>query len=230
MSKKDTGDIDPAWLAPTRFMDYETPEVQRFVQDSVGASTTARDQAIRLYYAVRDRIRYDPYSMRMEPECFAASRVVQTGIGYCVTKALLYAACLRAVGIPARPGFADVRNHLSTERLLKLMDTDLFIWHGYVALLVEGKWVKATPAFNIEMCQRFQVQPLEFDGLTDSLMHPYDMRKQRHMEYVLQRGEWDDLPFDELVVDTKAAYPRLLASSESKSRGDFAHEDVHKDP
>ena len=220
--------IDPAWLAPTRFMDYETRQVQHFVHDAVGDATTPREKAIRLYYAVRDRIRYDPYSMRMEAECFAASRVLQDGIGYCVPKAMLYAACLRAVGIPARPGFADVRNHLTTERLLELIGTDLFIWHGYVALLVEGKWVKATPAFNIEMCQRFDVQPLEFDGLTDSLMHPYDMRRQRHMEYVLQRGECDDLPFDELVADMKAAYPRLLEFARSKSRGDFAREAIHE--
>lgn len=228
MNSESDGYVDPAWLATTRFMDYETPEVQRFVRDTVGDATTPRDKAIRLYYAVRDSIRYDPYSMRMEAECFTASRVLQEGVAYCVPKAVLYAASLRAVGIPARLGFADVRNHLTTERLSKLIGTDLFIWHGYVALLVEGKWVKATPAFNIEMCQRFHVQPLEFDGLADSLMHPYDTRNQRHMEYVLQRGESDDLPLEELIADMKATYPRLLAMSGSKS-GDFAHEAIHED-
>ena len=230
VNKMETMRIDPAWLAPTRFMNYEAPEVQRFVRDAVGTATTARDKAIRLYYAVRDSIRYDPYTMCMKAECFAASHVLQEGLGFCVTKAILYAASLRAVGIPARPGFADVRNHLTTERLLDLIGTDLFIWHGYVALLLEDKWVKATPAFNIEMCQRFHVRPLEFDGLTDSLMHPYDARNQRHMEYVSQRGEYDDLPFDELVADLKATYPRLLALSEGKSRGDFAHETIHEEP
>lgn len=222
----ETGHVDPAWLAPTRFMDYQSPEVQNFVRAAVGAAATPREKAIRLYYAVRDSIRYDPYSMRMEAEYFTASRVVKDGLAYCVPKAVLYAASLRAVGIPARLGFADVRNHLTTERLLKLIGTDLFIWHGYVALQVEGKWVKATPAFNIEMCQRFHVQPLEFDGLADSLMHPYDMRRQRHMEYVSQRGESDDLPLEELIADMNAAYPKLL--SERKS-GDFAHEAIHQD-
>ena len=222
--------VDPAWLAPTRFMDYHAPSVQNFAREAVGDAQTPREQAVRLYYAVRDGIRYDPYSMRMEAEWFSASRVLREGVAYCVPKAVLYAAGLRFLGIPARPGFADVRNHLTTERLLKLIGTDLFIWHGYVALLIEGKWVKATPAFNIEMCERFHVHPLEFDGLSDSLMHPYDAREQRHMEYVHQRGEFDDLPFEELVDDMNRNYPRLIAVALSnKTRGDFAHEAIHED-
>jgi transglutaminase-like putative cysteine protease len=143
-----------------------------------------------------------------------------------VPKAVLYAACLRAVGIPARPGFADVKNHLSTEKLTRLMGTDIFAWHGYVSLWLDGKWVKATPAFNIEMCRRFGVPPLDFDGEHDSLMHPYNSANQRHMEYVKQRGEFDDLPYEELVADMHAMYPNLVALSEGKAGGDFDHEAI----
>jgi hypothetical protein len=50
-----------------------------------------------------------------------------------VPKAILLAATLRASGIPAAVGFADVRNHLNSPKLTKLMETDLFIYHGYVA-------------------------------------------------------------------------------------------------
>lgn len=120
--------------------------------------------------------------------------------------ALLAAAC-RALGIPARLGFADVRNHLSTERMRQVLQTDLFIWHGYTEILIEGRWLKATPAFNLGLCEAFGLLPLEFDGTRDSIYHPYDRAGNRHMEYVRQRGSFDDLPLDRIVADFRQVYP-----------------------
>lgn len=201
-------------LAPTSSIDFAHPAVAAFAARHAGTGT-AREKAVRLYYAVRDGIRYDPYSCRLSREWLTASRTLEVGSGWCVPKAILLAASCRAEGIPARLGFADVKNHLATERLLKLMGTDLFLWHGYVSLLLDGRWVKATPAFNIEMCKRFSVLPLEFDGTKDSLLHPYDARNQRHMEYVRDRGTFDDLPYEAMAADFRAAYPGLLAAAES---------------
>lgn len=217
---------NPAWLAVTEFIDHDHPEVRRFVSEKVGAGDTAKQKALALYYAVRDGIRYDPYSASMEREAMRASTTLIKGVAYCVPKALLYTACLRAVGIPARPGFADVKNHLTTEKLARLLGTDIYAWHGYVSLYLDGKWVKATPAFNLEMCQRFGVRPLDFDGENDSQMHPYNSANQLHMEYVKQRGEFDDLPYEQLVADMRAMYPSLVASSEAQAAGDFDHEAI----
>ena len=216
--------MNPAWLAATEFLDYHHPAIQEFIAANAGG--TPKEQAVRLYYAVRDGIRYDPYSTNMQREAMRASTAVTKRVGYCVSKALVYAACLRAIGIPARPGFADVRNHLATERLAKLLGTDLYAWHGYVSLWLDGSWVKATPAFNIEMCRRFGVLPLDFDGESDSLLHPYNSASQLHMEYVRQRGEFDDLPYEELAGDMYRMYPRLIALSEGKAAGDFEHEAI----
>jgi transglutaminase-like putative cysteine protease len=217
----------PETLARTASLDYDHPAVAEFTRRHAGTGT-AREKAVRLYYAVRDGIRYDPYAFHVAPEWLTASRTLQAGYGWCVPKALLLAACCRAAGIPARLGYADVKNHLATERLLRMMDNELFVWHGYVALRLEGRWVKATPAFNIEMCRRFGVLPLEFDGTADSLLHPYDVRGQRHMEYVRDRGLFDDLPYDALVADMRAAYPRLIAAAEAKiPPGSFETDAVH---
>jgi transglutaminase-like putative cysteine protease len=201
-------------LAPTPTLDFREPSVAAFARRSAGEGT-ARERAVRLYYAVRDGIRYDPYAFRLEPEWLAASRTLRAGAGWCVPKAILLAASCRAEGIPARLGFADVRNHLATKRLLELMGSDLFLWHGYVSLLLDGRWVKATPAFNVEMCRRFEVLPLEFDGTADSLLLPYDARSRRHMEYVRDRGLFDDLPLEAMAADMRAAYPRLVAAAGS---------------
>lgn len=218
------------WLAPTRFLDYEAAEVQAFVHEAIGEAQTPRDKAVRLYYAVRDGIRYDPYRFSLTPETFTASHTVREKVAYCVPKAVLYAACLRAAGIPARPGFADVKNHLATKRLLEAVGTNLFPWHGYVALLLDDRWVKATPVFNIEMCQRFQVLPLEFDGSADALMHPYNALQQRHMEYVKQHGEFDDLPYDLLVAEMQKRSSQRTAATQGKISGDFEHEEIHSAP
>lgn len=216
-------------LAPTRFMDFGDPAVAAFARRAAGAGT-ARERAVRLYYAVRDGIRYDPYAFRVTPDWLRASRTLEVGIGWCVPKAILLAACCRAEGIPARLGFADVRNHLATERLLRLMDTDEFLWHGYVSLLLDGRWVKATPAFNVEMCRRFDVLPLEFDGQHDSLLQPYDARNQRHMEYLRDRGIFDDLPHERAAADWRAGYSRLIAAAEAGEIGArFERDRIHRD-
>lgn len=129
--------------------------------------------------------------------------------GWCVTKGALLAAACRAVGIPAKVGYADVRNHLSTERMRQAMQTDVFFWHGYTAIWLDGQWVKATPAFNIELCHKFRLRPLEFDGRGDSIYHPYDLAGNRHMEYLAFRGEFLDVPRADILADFDRHYPQL---------------------
>jgi transglutaminase-like putative cysteine protease len=195
-----------ATLAPTALLDSDHPAVVEFARrHAVGADD--RRRAIALYLAVRDGFRYDPYRVDLSPEGMKASTVIANGFGWCVPKAALLAAAARAARIPARVGYADVRNHLSTERLRQTMGTDVFIWHGYVDLWLDGAWRKATPAFNIELCDRFGLLPLEFDGVNDSLYHPYDRAGQRHMEYVNRRGSFDDVPLARIVADFAATYP-----------------------
>ncbi len=219
----------PSHLAPTRFLDFDHPAVAAFARRKAGEGAP-RERAVRLFYAVRDGIRYDPYAFRISPEWLRASRTLEAGFGWCTPKAILLAACCRAEGIPARLGFADVKNHLATERLLRFMDVDRFIWHGFVSLLLDGRWVKATPTFNIEMCERFGVLPLEFDGKSDSLLQPYDARNQRHMEYVRDRGLFDDLPFEAFAAELRASYPRLIAAAEAGAiAGRFETDRIHRD-
>jgi transglutaminase-like putative cysteine protease len=176
---------------------------------------------VALYYAVRDGFRYDPYRIDLSPAGMKASAVLANGYGWCVPKAALLAAACRAAAIPARVGFADVRNHLATERMRRLMQTDVFYWHGYAEILLENRWVKATPAFNLELCERFGLLPLEFDGRTDSLYHPFDRQGHRHMEYVAQRGSFDDVPLDRMVADFARLYPRWRSGQPDLTRQDF---------
>ncbi len=125
----------------------------------------------------------------------------------------------RAAGIPARLGFADVKNHLSTEKLRQTMQTDVFVWHGYTELWIEGAWRKATPAFNIELCDKFGLLPLDFDGVHDSLYHAFDRAGRQHMEYVNERGSFDDLPLTQIRAAFAEVYPAMSAGQPIE--GDF---------
>ena len=199
-------DPTPSTLSPTEQLDSDHPAVAAFARTHA-AGEDVRSRAVALYLAVRDGFRYDPYRIDLSPRGMRASTVLELGIGWCVTKGTLLAAAARAAGIPARLGFADVRNHLSTERLRQTMKTDLFIWHGYVEMWIDDAWRKCTPAFNLTLCERFGLLPLDWDGHSDSLYHPYDRAGNRHMEYVHQRGTFDDLPLAQIVADFEATYP-----------------------
>jgi hypothetical protein len=212
-------DIAPSTLAPTPTIDSDHPEVRRFAEETVGDASDEVECAVRLYYAVRDRVRYNPYQAvkaLLTPDGFRASTTLSRSDAFCVPKAILLAAAARAVGIPSRLGFADVRNHLATKRLLEHMGTDLFVFHGYTELYLEGRWVKATPAFDAALCEKFGVEPMEFDGRNDSVFQACDAQGRRHMEYVRDRGHWDDLPLEEMVDAWRELYPSMFEYISSK--------------
>ena len=211
---------DSDYLQPGAFVDSDHPAVRAFAHKHAKGDTP-RERAVSLYYAVRDGVRYNPFLNFQDPETYRASSVLARGVGFCVGKSALYAACARAIGIPARVGFADVRNHLTTPRLRERMGSDTFIYHGYAELLLEGKWVKATPVFNQELCKRFRVRPLEFDGRADSIFHPFDEDDRRHMEYVNDRGTYADVPAERIIRDFRAYYPSAYAAGEAAEKESF---------
>jgi transglutaminase-like putative cysteine protease len=198
----------PAYLQPTPFLDCDHPNVRAFAQSVTAGAGDAVERAVKLFYAVRDAIRYDPFAVRLVREDYVASRVLAAGRAYCLPKAILLAAAARSSGIPAAIGLSDVINHLTTEKLKARMGGQtLFIHHGYAVLYLQGQWVKAAPAFNIELCRRFHVRPTEFDGRSDAIFQEYDALDRRHMEYVRDSGIWSDFPFDQVVADFRALYP-----------------------
>ena len=212
------------YLKPTYFLDYNDAIVQQFAEDNCSPSASKTDKAVQLYYAVRDKIHYDPYDLQKAPETLRASSVVKKGSGYCVAKAVLLAAAARQQKIQSRLGFADVTNHLSTKKLRKIMASNLFIYHGYTELLLEDRWVKATPAFNLSLCLKFKVQPLEFDGAKDSLFHEYNTLGQKHMEYIRDHGNFDDLPFDHIFREYEKKYPGMLDHFSRLTHKNFSKE------
>ncbi len=223
------------YLVPTEIIDSDHKTIVDYAMRAIdGAGEDPIARAVKLYYAVRDPIWYNPYLPFYRPEHYRASNILKNGQGFCVPKASLLCALGRASHVPSRVGFASVRNHLATKQLLEFLGTDLFVYHGFVEFYLEGQWVKATPAFNLDLCKRHKVIPLEFDGKKDSIFHPFNTEKKQFMEYVADHGSYDDIPVDKIVESWQQAYgkdrtDKWIADFEKKggtTERDFGKEEV----
>ncbi len=229
--------MNPAYLQPTAIIDSEHPTVIRFAEEALaGSGGDPVSKAVKLYYAVRDSIWYDPYCRFYLPEHYRPSYTLRVRRGYCVGKATLLCALGRACGIPSRLRFADVRNHLITTQLLEVLGTDLFVYHGMTEFFLEGRWIKATPAFNAALCRKHRVPPLDFDGRRDSVFQAFNTQQEQFMEYTADHGAHADVPLDDILRAWRAAYGKdrvarwieELESSGARSRRDFMKEEVVK--
>jgi transglutaminase-like putative cysteine protease len=210
------------YLSPAEFIDSDHAAVRAKAAAAIGSMADPVEQAQVLYRAVRDGIRYDPYIDYTDPETYRASSVLAKGHGYCVGKASVYVALCRATGIPARLGLADVKNHLATPRLLEAVGTDLFAYHGYVEVKLGQNWIKATPTFNVSLCERLGVPPLEFTGEADALLQPFDAKGREFMSYVTRHGTFFDVPAKFLIGEMIRLYPKLCQPG--GLRGDMERE------
>jgi transglutaminase-like putative cysteine protease len=205
--------VTDAQLRVTEFLDHDSTEVAEFVARWLPAD--ANDpiaRAVALYKAVRDRINYEVFGADLSREGLRASRVITRGTGMCLHKSMVYAATLRAVGVPSKLLLTDVRNHLASPRLLELVGGEVFTFHGLTVVHNGQRWVRATPVFNRTLCRLYGIAPLDFDGEHDSLHHPYDLKGRQHMEFLTEHGEFDDFPYDLVLTGLRAAHPALFAS------------------
>ena len=198
------------YLQPTFYLDSDHPSIFEFAKANSDESALEKNNAIQLYYAVRDGLWYDPYDLKLGPMEMKASAILARGKGHCVEKACLLAAACRAIGIPARLEFADVKNHISTQKFIDLLKSDVFAFHGLTQIYVDDNWVKCTPAFNVELCNKFNVSPLEFDGENDSVFQEYDADGGKFMEYIAQHGDFPDMPRELFIGVMIKHYPHLF--------------------
>jgi hypothetical protein len=197
------------FLMPTEFLDSDHESVRDYAERNTAGSTTDIERAVRLYYAVRDDFQYDPYLLDLRRESLRASKLLAKKRGYCVEKAVLLAAAARAVGIPSRLSFYIVRNHIATEKLAKALEKDYLVFHGAAEMYLEGKWVKATPAFNRRLCDFLGVEPIEFDGTSDAIFQEYDRKGNVFMEYLHDYGAFDEMPYQMFLDELDKHYPHI---------------------
>lgn len=204
-------------------IDSDHPAITAFARQIIAKEEAEIDRAVRIYYAVRDGWRYNPYRISFRPEALRASSILEQHPreGHCIDKAILMIALLRASEIPARLCLAKVRNHIAIERIVEVFGTDELVPHGYVELWLNGRWLKATPAFNRSLCERLEVDPLEFDGQTDSLFQRFDRQGGIFMEYLEEYGHFDEVPVSLMASLMRTHYPHVFGENDEVDREVF---------
>lgn len=211
-------------LAATEFLDSNTATVRDFAKQIVGSERDPVEQTIKLFYAVRDTILYDVYGIDLSRVGMKASSIIRNGVGFCIHKSIVFAAAARCLGIPSRLAFADVRNHISTARLREIIGGDVFHYHTHAEIYLNGRWIKATPVFNLKLCYLFGVDPLDFDGTNDAMLQLYDKQGNRYLEFIRHHGTFEDFPYERCIAALKLHHPRLFMDGRQTIRGDLAKE------
>jgi len=195
------------YLQESEYIDYSHPAVLAYSLLVTGR--TKKQKAISIYYLVRDNIRYNPYTIAQGKRSLKASFAASQTEAYCIPKAALMVALCRYFKIPARIGFADVENHISSQKLLDLIGTRYFSMHGYAEIYLHKKWIKATPIFNLELCEKFDITPLDFDGEHEAIFQEYTASGQKYMEYIVDHGAFAEVPVEFIYENFKKHYPHL---------------------
>ncbi|UCC60610.1 MAG: transglutaminase domain-containing protein [Dehalococcoidia bacterium] len=196
------------YLRCSEIIDCYTESIRTRAQALTEGLESAQDKAVALFYFVRDQIKFNSYAEGENLDYNKASVILEKGNGFCYQKAIVLVAMARATGIPARLGFADIRNHLLSEKFReKMFGSNILVYHGWAELYIDGKWVRATPAYDIEMCLENSFIPVDFDGVNDARLHSHTEDGRMHIEYIREHGHYDDLPWAEILN----AHGELLA-------------------
>jgi len=186
------------YLRATDIIDSDCHDIRQQAGEVSDHCETDTKKAIALFYFVRDQIKYNPFMPRFLPEHFRASNTLVRKTGFCIQKAVLLAALSRAVGIPSRLRFAVLRNHLLPEKLANILTGNELPDHGFAELYLEERWIKANTSFDIGTCKDFIV-PVEFDGKKDALFNSHTKDGRLHIEYVLFRDSYNDVPVKKII-------------------------------
>lgn len=208
-------------IETTYYIDHQHKNIQQLLNKLHDENISKKANVIKFYYYVRDHYAYNPYHLDLRPESMKASYLCERKQGYCIEKALILSALCRAIEVPTRLGFGNVRNHLGTSKLEAYLGTDLLVFHGYLAIFLNGDWVKCTPAFNKELCEKLGVDPLEFDGENDSIFQESDKNGNPFMEYVHFYGDFADMPLELFEKELHKYYPILWEHGIPNSYGFF---------
>lgn len=199
-----------AYLTPAEFIDSNNPAVIDYAHQVTNGLKYDTEKAVELFYSVRDDFKFDLGHIDLHPSKLKASALVKRGIGTDIEKSTLLAAAARAVGIPSRVSFANLRSNLTAEQLGNVLQSDMLVFHSYVELWMGNHWVKLSPAFNREACDYLGLPPLDFGIPEEKVFKKHHKRKHKYLKYVHDYGDFPDLPYDLYISELRKYYPHLF--------------------
>jgi len=214
------------FLKCTEIIDCDSNSIKGKALEVTKGLKTDKEKAVALFYFVRDKIKHNAYVPLYDANRYKASSTLKEGNGMCQNKAILLVALARAVGIPARLGFVDVEDHQLSDSFKQMIGgVNTMPFHGFAELYIDGRWVHASPAYDLATCRKKGFIPVEFDGVNDAKDSEYTKSGQLHMKHIQYHGPYEDLPLDEIY-----SYYREWIAKMGKAWDDFqgASEEIRK--
>lgn len=205
------------YLKASYFFDFENDLIQELIVAYKNDELPVKEKAIALYTKIRDDWKYDPYSISLSKETYRASDIANKATGNCVEKSILLIACFRALGIPSRLHLGKVKNHIAVERLTEKFGSNELTPHGMVNVFLNDKWLKVSPVFNASLCERLNVEPVDFDGENDSFLQQFNSDGSQFMEYTADYGHFEDVPVDFMIQNVKENYPHIFDTGDGNT-------------
>lgn len=162
-----------AFLTATQMCDADDAAVRDVAAEVTRQARTPRESAVALFYWVRDEIEYT-----MGDWNWRASETLRLRKGTCSNKANLMVAMARSLGIPAgfHVQYVATPSYFSGSfiPLVQRSVRDKAI-HVYVALFLDGRWVKCDPTDDKALSDAIEAvvphaRAFEFDGEHDTVM------------------------------------------------------------
>ncbi len=198
------------YIAETTYFNYSHQIIQEFLKKHLtGKEKDAIEQTQKLYVAVRDHWKYNPYHFTTQENEWIVSNLMQREDGHCLDKGIILITCLRALKIPSRLCLAKVKNHIGVEKLIKYLGSDVIVPHGYIEVFLNNEWIVLTPAFNKELCSLMKVDVMDFDGKNGTMFQSFTTDGNQFMEYIEDYGNYDDLPLEKIKSLVYDHYPVL---------------------
>ena len=191
-------------LEPTGFIDSDSAPVAVMAHRVQGDGQPAR-QAARLFEHVRDEIQYE-FRAKLTQDEYRASRVLDDGKGFCVQKAILLCALLRAARIPSAIVLCDLKDYTLPTRIVEAMGTDTMFHHGLNAIYLDGRWRLADVSLSPDVVERKRYRRVDFNGEDDALFPKTTLDGLPHAEVIRFHGMYVDLPFNQMMGAFMAAY------------------------
>jgi len=192
-------------LLPQTFIDSASPELQALAALITEGSVSKRELAIRAFEHIRDSVPYE-FMAKFRPDQYRAMHVLDAGRGFCVQKAVLLAALLRACGIPSALVLGNLKDHTMPRRIVKALGTNVMHGHGFTAVWLDGEWLLVDASHDARFATRKGYELVSWDGACDALIAATALDGRRHAQFVALQGVFLDLPFEALLKLFAEAY------------------------
>ena len=179
------------YLESTDKIDLNSEIVIKTTKEVIKDSKTPKEAAIRIFYFVRDEIKF-----ALTPQLERASTVIERRTGYCVSKATALVSMLRVVNIPARYHFASIKKEVIkglTGKLGYRFTPKVIPAHTWVDIYLNSKWIGVEFSYDKEL----------FEVMKEKKMGIYEKGIELETDW---DGEHDLLVPPEFLVEDLGVY------------------------